>query len=57
MKQRLLALALISVLAACGGQTNSSAPAQSAAASGAQPAASTNNLRCMLYKGYLKTFR
>ncbi|OAM19726.1 hypothetical protein A7P89_11620 [Eikenella corrodens] len=42
MKQRLLALALISVLAACGGQTNSSAPAQSAAASGAQPVANSS---------------
>ena len=41
MKQRLLALALISVLAACGGQTNSSAPAQSTAASGVQPVAAS----------------
>lgn len=41
MKQRLLALALISVLAACGGQTNDSAPAQSTAASGAQPVAAS----------------
>ena len=39
MKQRLLALALISVLAACGGHApsaSSSAPAQSTAASGTQ---------------------
>ena len=48
MKQRLLALALISVLAACGGQTNSSAPAQSAAASGAQPAATAPALDSVL---------
>ena len=48
MKQRLFALALISVLAACGGQTNSSAPAQSAAASGAQPAATAPALDSVL---------
>ena len=48
MKQRLLALTLISVLAACGGQTNSSAPAQSAAASGAQPAATAPALDSVL---------
>ena len=41
MKQRLLALALISVLAACGGQTNSSAPAQSTDTSSTQPVAAS----------------
>ena len=42
MKQRLFALALISVLAACGGQTNNSTSAQSTAADNTQPAAASN---------------
>ena len=42
MKQRLFALALISVLAACGGQTNNSTSAQSTAAGNTQPAAASN---------------
>ena len=41
MKQCLLALALISVLAACGGQTNCSAPAQSTDTSSTQPVAAS----------------
>ena len=42
MKQRLFALALISVLAACGGQTNNSTSAQSTAADNTQPTAASN---------------
>ncbi|OAM31214.1 MULTISPECIES: hypothetical protein [Eikenella] len=42
MKQRLLALALISVLAACGGQNNGSAPAASAPAQPAEASAAVS---------------